>query len=85
MAERKRNRRYRTDGSTAYQPEPESAPVRAPARRERGSAAPVCRPVQPRRPQIRPRRRPAVRPNIQVRSQTAVADRKSTRLNSSHE
>ncbi len=73
MAERKRNRRYHTDGSTAYQPEPESAPVRAPARRERGSAAPVRRPVQPRRPQIRPRRRPAVRPNIQVRSQTAVA------------
>ena len=62
-------RRYRTNGSAAYQPEYEQEPVR----RERSSAAPARRPEPRRRPQTRPRRRPAVRLNIEVREQGAVA------------
>lgn len=76
MAERRRNvrnirdtRRYRTNGSAAYQPEPELEPVR----REQVRGNTVRRPEPQRRPQVRPRRRPAARPSIQVRTQTAVA------------
>lgn len=75
MATRRRNdtRRYRTNGSAAYQPEFEQEPVYSPSRRERANAAPARRPEPRRRPQVRPRRRPAVRPNIEVRTQGAVA------------
>lgn len=66
-------RRYRTDGSVAYQPEYEQEPVRAPSRREQVRGNTVRRPEPRRRPQTRPRRRPAVRPSIQVRTQGAVA------------
>lgn len=76
MAERRRNvrnirdtRQYRTNGSAAYQPEPELEPVR----REQVRGNTVRRPEPQRRPQVRPRRRPAARPSIQVRTQTAVA------------
>lgn len=81
MANRRRNsrnnhgssRRYRTDGSVAYQPEFEEEPYRAPSRPDYQAGRPSRRPEQPRRTQPRPRRRPALRPNIQVRPQTAVA------------
>ena len=76
MAERRRNvrnirdtRQYRTNGSAAYQPEPELEPVR----REQVRGNTVRRPEPQRRPQVRPRRRPAARPSIQVRTQTPVA------------
>lgn len=62
-------RRYRTNGSAAYQPEPELEPVR----REQVRGNTVRKPAPARRPQVRPRRRPAARPSIQVRDQTAVA------------
>lgn len=64
-----RNRRYRTNGNTAYQPDYE----REASRRSQTSAAPARKPQQPKRPQIRPRRRPVKRPDIQVRTQTAVS------------
>ena len=75
MANRRRNsrnnhgssRRYRTDGSVAYQPEFEEEPYRAPSRPDYQAGRPSRRPEQPRRTQPRPRRRPALRPNIQVR------------------
>lgn len=73
VAESRNNRRYRTYGNVAYQPEFEREGVRAPARRERVQGNTVRRPEPQRRPQPRPRRRPAVRPNIQVRPQGAVA------------
>ena len=62
---RRDTRRYRTDGSVAYQPEFEQEPVRSPSRRERMNAVPVRRP--------RPRRQPKVRPSVEVRPQGAVA------------
>ena len=68
MATRSRSntrRRYRTDGSTAYQPEFEQEPARSPSRRERTNAVPVRR--------TKPRHKPAVRLNIEVRPQGAVA------------
>lgn len=67
------SRRYRTDGSVAYQPEFEEEPSGAPSRPDYQAGRPARRPEQPRRTQTRPRRRPAVRPNIQVRPQTAVS------------
>ena len=74
MAEQRRNnRRYRTYGSVAYQPEYEQESVRDPARRERVQGNTVRRPEPRRKPQIQPRRRPASRPSVQVRTQTAVA------------
>ncbi len=72
-SERRNNRRYRTYGNVAYQPEFEQEPVREPARRGRVQGNTVRRPEPQRRPQVRPRRRPAVRPSIQVRPQGAVA------------
>lgn len=72
-AESRNNRRYRTYGSVAYQPEFEQEPAHAPVRRERVQGNTVRRPEPQRRPQPRPRRLPAVRPNIQVRPQGAVA------------
>lgn len=73
MADRRRNefRRYRTNGSAAYQPEFEEQ-VRKPSR-EQVSGNTVRRPEPHRRPKPQPRRRPAVRPSIQVRPQDAVA------------
>ncbi len=73
MAEQRRNRRYRTSGNVAYQPEVEQEPLREPARRERIHGNTVRRPEPARRPSIQPRRRPAQRPDVQVRTQTAVA------------
>lgn len=73
MAEQRRNRRYRTYGSVAYQPEFEQESIQEPARRERVHGNTVRRPEPRRRPQVQPRRRPAVRPSIQVRTQSAVA------------
>ena len=79
MAERRRNtgagdaRRYRTDGSAAYQPEFEQEPLRHPSRREQVRGNTVRRPEPQRREQIRPRKRPAARPDIQVRPQGAVS------------
>lgn len=74
MAEQRRNRRYRTSGNVAYQPEVEQEPLRQePARRERIHGNTVRRPEPARRPSIQPRRRPARRPDVQVRTQTAVA------------
>jgi len=75
MATRRRSdtRRYRTDGSAAYQPEFEQEPIRKSSRREQISGNTVRRPEPRRRPQPRPRRRPVVRPDIQVRTQDAVA------------
>lgn len=79
MAQRRRNvnmnaaRRYRTDGSAAYQPEYEQEPVRVPSRREQARGSAVRRPEPRRQPQIRPRRRPALRPDVQVRPQGAVS------------
>ena len=71
MAEQKRNRRYRTSGNVAYQPEVEQEPLREPARRERIHGNTVRRPEPARRPQ--PRRRPTPRPDVQVRTQSAIA------------
>ena len=75
MARERRSdtRRYRTNGSAAYQPEFEQEPARSPSRREQVRGNTVRRPEPRRRPQVRPRRRPAVRPSIQVRTQSAVA------------
>lgn len=73
MAEQKRNRRYRTSGNVAYQPEVEQEPLREPVRRERIHGNTVRRPEPARRPQPRPRRRPAPRPDVQVRTQSAIA------------
>lgn len=75
MATRRRSdtRRYRTNGSVAYQPEFEQEPLQKPSRREQVRGNTVRRPEPARRPQPRPRRRPAVRPNIEVRPQSAVA------------
>ncbi len=75
MATQRRSdtRRYRTDGSVAYQPEFEQEPARRPSRREEISGNTVRRAEPRRRPQPRPRRRPAVRPDIRVRPQDAVA------------
>ena len=73
MAEQRRNRRYRTSGNVAYQPEFEQDSVREPSRRELVRGNTVRRPEPRRRPQPQPRRRPATRPSIQVRPQSAVA------------
>lgn len=75
MARERRSdtRRYRTNGSAAYQPEFEQEPARSPSRREQVRGNTVRRPELRRRPQVRPRRRPAVRPSIEVRTQSAVA------------
>lgn len=80
MAKQRRNmrgvqdmRRYRTNGSAAYQPEPELEPLRTPDRKEQAHSGAVRRPEPHRRPQVRPRRRPAARPSVQVRPQSAVA------------
>ena len=75
MAAERRNdtRRYRTNGSVAYQPEFEQASARRSSRRELVRGNTVRRPEPARRPQPRPRRRPAVRPDVQVRTQSAVA------------
>ena len=70
---RKDTRRYRTNGSVAYQPEFEQESARRSSRRELVRGNPVRRPEPARRPQPRPRRRPAVRPDVQVRTQSAVA------------
>lgn len=72
-AERRNNRRYRTDGNVAYKPEFEQESVRETSRRELVRGNTVRRPEPRRRPQVQPRRRPAARPNIQVRTQSAVA------------
>lgn len=75
MAAERRNdtRRYRTNGSVAYQPEFEQESARRSSRRELVRGNTVRRPEPARRPQPRPRRRPAVRPDVQVRTQSAVA------------
>ena len=81
MANRRRNsrsnhdssRRYRTNGSAAYQPEFEEELDRAPSRPDYQAGRPARRPEPHRRTKPRPRRRPAVRPNIQVRPQSAVS------------
>ena len=73
MADQRRNRRYRTYGSVAYQPEVEQEPVRVPSRREQIRGNTVRRPEPERRPRIVPRKRPAVRPDVQVRSQSAFS------------
>ena len=73
MAEQRRNRRYRTSGNVAYQPEVEQESLREPARRERIHGNTVRRQSPAVRPSIQPRRRPAQRPDVQVRTQTAVA------------
>ena len=70
---RKDTRRYRTNGSVAYQPEFEQESARRSSRRELVRGNTVRRPEPARRPQPRPRRRPAARPDIQVRPQSAVA------------
>ncbi|MCI8807225.1 MAG: hypothetical protein HFF21_03755 [Oscillospiraceae bacterium] len=70
---RKDTRRYRTNGSVAYQPEFEQESARRSSRRELVRGNTVRRPEPARRPQPRPRRRPAVRPDVQVRTQSAVA------------
>lgn len=70
---RNHSRRYRTDGSVAYQPEVEREPIQSPARRERIHGNTVRRPEPARRPRITPRRRPAARPEVQVRPQSAVS------------
>ncbi|MCI8699348.1 MAG: hypothetical protein HFF29_09645 [Oscillospiraceae bacterium] len=70
---RKDTRRYRTNGSVAYQPEFEQESARRSSRRELVRGNTVRRPEPARRPQPRPRRRPAVRPDVQVRPQSAVA------------
>lgn len=73
MADQKRDRRYRTYGNVAYQPEVEQEPVRMPSRREEIRGNTVRRPEPVRRPRIAPRKRPAVRPDIQVRKQSAFS------------
>lgn len=73
MADQRRNRRYRTYGNVAYQPEVEQEPVRAPSRQEQTRGNTVRRPAPARRPRITPRRRPATRPDIQVRKQGAFS------------
>lgn len=74
MAEQRRNtRKYRTDGSVAYQPEVEREPVRPSSQRGQIQGNTVRRPEPARRPQIEPRKRPAARPSVQVRTQSAVA------------
>ena len=77
MADRRRSsrieRRYRTEGNVAYQPEVEQEPVRTPSRREQIRGNTVRRPEPVRRPRIVPRKRPAVRPDVQVRTQGAVS------------
>lgn len=71
MAERRDTRRYRTNGSAAYQSEyqygtavPSHRPE--PARREAPS-------IPERRPRVRPRTRVAARPNVAVRPKGAAA------------
>ena len=73
MADQRRNRRYRTYGNVAYQPEVEQEPVRAPSREEQIQGNTVRRPEPERRPRIAPRKRPAARPDIQVRKQGAFS------------
>lgn len=73
MADQRRNRRYRTYGSVAYQPEVEQEPVRTPSRQEHFRGNTVRRPEPVRRPRITPRKRPAARPDVQVRAQSAVS------------
>ena len=73
MADQRRNRRYRTYGNVAYQPEVEQEPVRAPSRQERIRGNTVRRPEPVRRPRITPRKRPVTRPDIQVRTQGAFS------------
>lgn len=73
MADQRRNRRYRTYGNVAYQPEVEQEPARTPSRQEQIRGNTVRRPEPVRRPRITPRRRPAARPDIQVRAQGAVS------------
>ena len=63
MAEQRRNRRYRTSGNVAYQPEVEQESLREPARRERIHGNTVRRQSPAVRPSIQPRRRPAQRPD----------------------
>ena len=72
MADQRRNRRYRTYGSAAYQPEVEQEPVVL-SRQEQIRGNTVRRPEPVRRPRITPRKRPASRPDIQVRKQSAVS------------
>ncbi len=60
----RRQRRYDTYGSVAYQPQPAPEATRSGARRE---AQPV------RRPRVQPRTRPVSRPQVEVRPQGAVA------------
>ena len=72
MADQRRNRRYRTYGSAAYQPEVEQEPA-VPLRQEQLRGNTVRRPEPVRRPRITTRKRPAVRPDIQVRKQGAVS------------
>ena len=72
MADQRRNRRYRTDGNVAYQPEVEQEPA-VPSRQERIRGNTVRRPEPVRRPRITPRKRPASRPDIQVRKQGAFS------------
>ena len=73
MADQRRNRRYRTYGNVAYQPEVEQEPVRTPSRQEQIRGNTVRRPEPVRRPRIAPRKRPAARPDIQVRKQGAFS------------
>ena len=73
MADQRRNRRYRTEGNAALQPEVEQEPARSPSRREQIRGNTVRRPEPVRHPRIVPRKRPAVRPDVQVRAQSAVS------------
>ena len=73
MADQRRNRRYRTYGNVAYQPEVEQEPVQIPSRQEQIRGNTVRRPEPVRRPRIAPRKRPAARPDIQVRKQGAFS------------
>lgn len=73
MANQRRNRRYRTYGNVAYQPEVEQEPAGSPSRRGEIHGNTVRRPEPARRPRIVPRKRPVTRPDIQVRPQGAVA------------
>ena len=66
-------RRYRTEGSVAYQPEVEQEPARSPSRREQVRGNTVRRPAPVRSPRIVPRKRPAARPDVQVRAQSAFS------------
>ena len=70
---RNSRRRYRTEGSVAYQPEVEQEPVRSPSRREQLRGNTVRRPEPVRSPRSVPRKRPAARPDIQVRTQSAFS------------